>query len=399
MSENKFYIPIKDPFDNKRGKLFNRDIRVILKDNVERLILNKTTVDPKCNNFLICNYLDIDEFLFRKNIPLNKNLKEFCKKNNIKIVVGFSREVLHPERRHNSDDWFWLFNADNFIEYQCHGGAKYYGFSFFDHAYAFNKFDYAHKFYPACVADKFSGKDTIEKTKKFSIVLGTLNKGSRVWWCVKLIHDNLINDPNIVFSKIAVPNPNELGDERRIERPIDWWYTNVFKRDEHHLLEILKENMSYMLEHTFVEKDMDLNKLYHLGAEWIVPDEVKSTLINIVFETRPHDWAYGSLTEKTWKPIIEGIPFIWVAFKNTKPYLESKGYKFYSFIDYTYDSIERESLRYRAVYEEFKRLNAFSLDELKAMVDNEQHITQHNKEVFYHTDYDKRFIDVFSAVK
>ena len=101
-----------------------------------------------------------------------------------------------------------------------------------------------------------------------------------------------------------------------------------------------------------------------------------------------------------WKPIIEGMPFIWVAFENTKPYLESKGYKFYSFIDYTFDSIScRDRLRSKAAYEEFKRLNAFSFDELKAMVDNEKHIAEHNKKVFYNTDYYKRFMDVFSAVK
>ena len=392
MSENKFYIPCSDPFDGKRGRIYNNDIQGILKDNVEKLILDKTIVDPKRNNFLICNYLDIEKFKFRENIPLNKDLKEYCKKNNIKIVVGFTREVLHPERRFNSDDWFWFFNVGNFIEYQCHGGAKYYGFSYFDYAYATNKFKH--------IYEKWPPADNVEKTKKFSIILGTLNKNHRVWWCTKLIHDNLINDPDILFSKVAVPNPKQPGDTRSPEKPVNWWYNSVFKDDEYHLLETLKKNKDYMFEHTFIEKDMNLDKLYHRGAEWVFPNEVKSTLINILFETRPHDWAYGSLTEKMWKPIIEGMPFIWVAFENTKPYLESKGYKFYSFIDYTFDSIScRDRLRSKAAYEEFKRLNAFSFDELKAMVDNEKHIAEHNKKVFYNTDYYKRFMDVFSAVK
>ena len=70
-----------------------------------------------------------------------------------------------------------------------------------------------------------------------------------------------------------------------------------------------------------------------------------------------------------------------------------------NFIDYSFDSIERNSKRYKAVYEEFKRLNAFSFEELQAMVDNEKHITEHNKKVFYNTDYDKRLMNVFSTVK
>ena len=71
MSENKFYIPIKDPFDKKRGRIYNNDIQGILKDNVEKLILDKTIIDPKRNNFLICNYLETDKFKFKENIPLN----------------------------------------------------------------------------------------------------------------------------------------------------------------------------------------------------------------------------------------------------------------------------------------------------------------------------------------
>ena len=50
MSENKFYIPLRDPFDNKRGELFSRDIQWVFKGKVERLKLD-TVIDTKCNNF------------------------------------------------------------------------------------------------------------------------------------------------------------------------------------------------------------------------------------------------------------------------------------------------------------------------------------------------------------
>ena len=372
MSENKFYIPITDPFDHKRGTFWSGDIQWILKDKVEKLNPD-TVIDPKCNNFLICNYLDLSKFKFEENIPLNKDINDFCKKNNIKIVICFSRETVRPKKRVNSDDWYWMFN----------GGAseeRVINFSFFDHAYAINRFSWNN-----------GDIDAIEKTKKFSIVLGMLNNAPRVWWCVKLIHDNLHNHSDIIFSKIVSTLKKDYVAEFIDSR-------DVFKYDEY-LLDTFKKNKDYVQQNTFIENDSSIELLYERGREWIITDEVASTLINIVFETRPNDWGYSSLTEKTWKPIIAGMPFIWVSFRGTKPYLEKQGYKFHNFIDYSFDSIERDSKRYRAVYEEFKRLNAFSFDELKAMVDNEKHITEHNKKVFHNTDYDKRLIDVFSSIK
>tara|TARA_Y100001954_G_scaffold207664_1_gene231338 strand:+ start:27 stop:1193 length:1167 start_codon:yes stop_codon:yes gene_type:complete len=388
MSENKFYVPSHraDPFDFKRGDLFNRDIEWLLYDNVEKLSKN-TIVDPNCNNFLICNYLDIGSFKFEEEIPLNKDIKDFCKKNNIKIIVSFSREVIHPRKTVYSDDWYWMFNTDNSNE-----GCI--GFSFFDHAYAINRWR-KNRYY-----------NTVEKTKKFSIVLGQVKQDSRLWWCVKLIHDNLHTHPDILFSKV-MQNGNkaahlDLKDRTKFSKDIfKKRLMNAFDENykETDLYPTFIKHKDYIIENTFIEKDMDLKRLYVEGEEWKIPDAISGTLINIVFETRPHDWAYGSLTEKMWKPIMSGMPFIWVSFRNTKSYLEKKGYKFYNFINYAFDSVERDSQRYRAVYEEFKRLNAFSFDELKAMVDNEKHIAEHNKKVFYGIDYDKRLMNVFSSIK
>jgi len=372
MSENKFYIPIKDPFDNKRGTFWSRDIKWILKGKVETLS-EYTIIDTKCNNFLICNYLDLPRFKFRENIPLNKDIKDFCKKNNIKIVICFSRETVRSEKRFNSDDWYWMFNG-------CVSEERVINFSFFDHSYAIGRWKHCGTLV-----------NNVEKTKKFSIVLGMLNNAPRLWWCVKLIHDNLHNHSDIIFSKIVSPLKKDYVLDFVNKH-------NIFKRDEY-LLDTFKKNKNYVQQDTFVENDLNIERLYERGREWIIPDEVASTLINIVFETRPYDWGYSSLTEKMWKPIIAGMPFLWVSFRYTKPYLEKKGYKFYNFINYAFDSIERDSKRYKAAYEEFKRLNAFSFDELKAMIDNEKHIAEHNKKVFYGIDYDKRLMNVFSSIK
>ena len=373
MSENKFYYLRNCPFNNQRGELYNKDIQWIFKDKIKILRLN-TVIDTKCNNFLICNYLDIQSFKFGENIPLNEDIKNFCIKNNIKIIICFSREHVHIKRRFDSKDYYYMFNIDKSSE-------KAIGFSYFDHAYAVNRWKYHGKII----------NNNVEKTKKFSIVLGMLNKVSRIWWCVKLIHDNLHDHPDILFGKISSPlNEYTLGF-------IDQKPESIFKYDKY-LIDTFLKNKDCIEQDTFIENDVNVESLYE-GREWIIPDEFSSTLINIVFETRQYDWGYGSFTEKMWKPIIAEMPFIWVSFANTKPYLENMGYKFHDFIDYSFDSIENYNHRFRAVYKEFERLNAFSFDELKAMVDNEKHITEHNKKIFYNTDYDKRLMDVFSSIK
>jgi len=374
MSENKFYRPTIDPFDNKRGKLHQYDASCIFR-GIEKLELDKTIINPKLNNFLICTYLDICEFKIKEDIPLNKDLKYFCTKNNIKIIVWFSREYLHPGRRFISDEYYMMQNVDNNREDTI-------GLSFFDHAYSANRFH------------DVEFKDNIEKTKKFSIVLGLLNKTSRMWWCVKLIHENLHNHPDILFSKLHTPIDAVPWTLDHINTEVEYTF-----KDEKYLIDTLFKNKGYIQEDTFIEENMSVKKLYNKGAEWNIPEEFYSTLINVVFETRPYHWSYGSLTEKMWKPIMAGLPFIWISFQNTKPYLENMGYKFHDFIDYSFDSIEEYETRFRAVYTEFERLNSFSFDELKSMVDNEKHITEHNKNIFFNTDYDKRLMDVFSSIK
>lgn len=381
MSANKFYIwdikSYKDPFDFKRGKIHNRDIIKLLNNEVEFLYPNKTVVNNRLNNFLILNYLYIPDFKPGEKIGLNEEIKDFCCKNRIRIVVSFTRETIRVARKHKPYDPLHLQKLDNVYymfnkKYSAKGTDL--GISFFDHAY-----NISDVFWDANIEyDK-----PIEKTKKFSIITGRLEETTRVAFVLRLIRDNLHNDPEILFTKIK-------------GKGIDSEY--IRRRFPKQLKEIYEKNKLYLEEDTFLEDDMNISDLYKKSIEWRVPDIFYSALINVVFETRPYAWAYGSLTEKTWKPIMAGIPFIWISFPHHMRYLKSLGYKFYSFIDYGFDSIEDDFTRYKAVYYEFKRLNNFSLEQLKEMIDSEIHIAEHNKKVFYNKDYQKELMNVFSSI-
>ena len=382
MSANKFYIwdikSYKDPFDFKRGKIYNKDIIKLLNNEVEFLYPNKTVVNNRLNNFLILNYLNIRDFKPGEKIGLNEEIKDFCCKNNIRIVVSFTREMIRNARKHKPYDPQHLQKLDNVYymfnkKYSAKGTDL--GISFFDHAYN--------------IGDVFTRDNInieydkpIEKTKKFSIITGRLGETTRVDFVLRLIRDNLHNDPEILFTKI---NGKDIDSEY------------IRRKYPKQLKEIYEKNKLYLEEDTFLEDDVNISNLYR-SAEWRVPDIFYSALINVVFETRPYAWAHGSLTEKTWKPIMAGIPFIWISFPHHMQYLKSLGYKFYSFIDYGFDSIEDDYIRYKAVYHEFKRLNNFSLEQLKEMIDSESHIAEHNKKVFYNKDYKKEIMNVFSSI-
>ena len=377
MSKNKFYIWDTsldiDPFDFKRGKIYNKDIINILNNNIEFLYLDKTIIDKRFNKFLILNYLEISEFKPSLKIDINKKIKNFCTKNNIKIVVSFTREFLNswredkPDSDHlrKLDNIYYMFNRGYYVKgYDL-------GISFFDHAYNLGFWNWK---------GNIEYNKPIEKTKKFSIVPGVLIRSSRTDFVLRLIRDNLHTHPEILFTKIK-------GKDIRPER--------ISSKE---LKEVYEKNKLYIEEDTFLEDNMNISKLYKSSFEWTVPDIFYSALINVVFETRPYARTYGSLTEKTWKPIMAGIPFIWISFPHQMKYLQSLGYKFYSFIDYTFDSIEDDDERHEAVYNEFKRLNELSLEQLKEMVDSESHITEHNKNVFYNRDYRRELMNVFSTV-
>lgn len=380
MSANKFYIwdikSYKDPFDFKRGEIKNKDIIKLLNNEVEFLYPNKTVVNNRLNNFLILNYLKIHDFKPGEKIGLNEEIKDFCCKNSIRIVVSFTREMIRNARKHKPYDPNHLQKIDNVYymfnkKYSAKGTDL--GISFFDHAYNIGVFPGANIEY----------NKPIEKTKKFSIITGRLEETTRVSFVLRLIRDNLHNDPEILFTKIA-------------GKSIDSEY--IRRRFPKQLKEIYEKNKLYLEEDTFLEDDMTVFDLYRSKVEWRVPDIYYSALINVAFETRPYAWAHGSLTEKTWKPIMAGIPFIWISFPYHMQYLKSLGYRFYSFIDYGFDSIEDDFTRYKAVYHEFKRLNNFSLEQLKEMIDSESHIAEHNKKVFYNRDYRKELMNVFSSI-
>jgi len=114
----------------------------------------------------------------------------------------------------------------------------------------------------------------------------------------------------------------------------------------------------------------------------------KNTFISIYGETI----EFGStiaVTEKTYDPLIKGhfiLPFSNCGFIS---YLKSKGFKFPEFINYGYDSIVDDDLRFDAYAQEIHRLLMIPIDQWKQLWSDNFDIIQSNRDKFVSGPFDR----------
>lgn len=143
----------------------------------------------------------------------------------------------------------------------------------------------------------------------------------------------------------------------------------------------LKKCFDSVLERAPIELDSDLfyNQAHNLGV-----DLHKQTFISVVTETLA-DWD-GTLffSEKIWKPIVLGHPFMLIGNKGGLKYLRERGFKtFGKWIDESYDELDDWRDRVRHVVRELERLNQRSVEELIEIREEMKEICLHNKNLYH----------------
>lgn len=100
------------------------------------------------------------------------------------------------------------------------------------------------------------------------------------------------------------------------------------------------------------------------------------------------------ITEKTYRIIAGKAPFIMVGFTNTLQILRDAGYKtFHPFIDESYDTIENDEDRLKAIIQEIQRLCNFSKKEWIEWGKNIIPIIEHNQKVLFNIS--PKYIDLY----
>jgi hypothetical protein len=137
----------------------------------------------------------------------------------------------------------------------------------------------------------------------------------------------------------------------------------------------LKETSPNTIDYT------DLENVWGYGFE--NKDVYMKSLISIVSETLFYEES-GYLSEKIWKPIVHGHPFILAGPHNSLKFLKNMGFQtFHPIINESYDSEKNPNIRLSMIFDEIKRLNSYTVEELSEIVKQLLPRLKHNKKLMY----------------
>ena len=115
----------------------------------------------------------------------------------------------------------------------------------------------------------------------------------------------------------------------------------------------------------------------------------ENTFISVYAETIEFGSSYAA-TEKTLDPLIKGhfiLPFSNYGFVN---FIKTTyGFQMPEFIDYSYDQISDNDIRYKMYIEELDRLMNIDISLWKTLWEENLHIIKHNQQIFYNNPYHK----------
>jgi hypothetical protein len=116
-------------------------------------------------------------------------------------------------------------------------------------------------------------------------------------------------------------------------------------------------------------------------------DESAESLLYLVTETVATGRRHH-LTEKTFKPIALGMPFVIVGTRGSLEYLRSYGFRTFGDIwDESYDFAE-DDVRIEQIAELLKSLDALSIEAKQHLFDQAREVVEHNWNHFYNGDFE-----------
>ena len=179
-------------------------------------------------------------------------------------------------------------------------------------------------------------------------------------WKSNMLENNLVSYDASLFLDSSMDVMKQKLDEAEYNE-----FVGYIKQTSPRIIDY--ENLDNVWGYGFENKEVYLN-----------------SLISIVSETLFYEES-GYISEKIWKPIVHGHPFILVGPANTLKFLKNEfGFKtFSSVIDESYDSETNPKKRLELIFKEITRLNSYSIDELKEMVKKLLPNIMHNKNLMY----------------
>ncbi len=126
----------------------------------------------------------------------------------------------------------------------------------------------------------------------------------------------------------------------------------------------------------------------------------RTSYVSIYIESNPNLHGNFDPCEKTYNPLIQGnfiLPFARPNFiKLCKEYY---GFKFPTWIDYSYETIMDDEKRFQAYVDVITQLNKFSLKQIHEFYLNDFHMLDHNRNIFLQRKYNKTYEKIHQAIQ
>ena len=188
------------------------------------------------------------------------------------------------------------------------------------------------------------------------------------WWRASIMTD-LLNHCVLDNSQWSYHSDCTI-DEEYNDNPIELDQDNTWRERMHKFV----SSGPYMCDELNLQKQND--------HRYVNPDLYSNSYFQIIIETHfDADQSNGTfITEKTWKPIKYGQPFVVVGPAGTLAALRSAGYRvFDSVLDNTYDTIKNNTERWVAIRNLLVGMKQTGVAELAKLCKND---VDHNQQVF-----------------
>jgi len=184
-----------------------------------------------------------------------------------------------------------------------------------------------------------------------------------------------VNQKNLFLNYNRNPRPH------RVEFLSNLLNVDIFNRGLISIGKVIDGDNEFLINNTPITIDDTYDLKFNMACS-ITKSDYEKTFISVVSETLVDEGTLF-ITEKTWKPIMVGHPFMILGNQGTLKYLKSIGYKTFSrWINEEYDDISDSPTRSIKIVEELEKLSKKSVEELVEIRKEMMEICKHNYENF-----------------
>lgn len=184
-----------------------------------------------------------------------------------------------------------------------------------------------------------------------------------------------VNEKNLFLNYNRNPRPH------RVEFLSNLLNADIFNRGLISIGKVIDGDNEFLINNTPITIDDTYDLKFNMACS-ITKSDYEKTFISVISETLVDEGTLF-ITEKTWKPIMVGHPFMVLGNKGTLKYLKSIGYKTFSpWINEEYDDISDSTIRLNKIVNELDKLSKKSVEELQDIRKEMKDVCKHNHENF-----------------